>query len=479
MIDKLRRAADEYGMLDCDSVTVALSGGADSTALLAALSELKREYGYRLYAAHLNHMIRGKEADEDEEFCRALCESLGVELVAERIDVPSEAKKRKIGTELAAREIRYDFLNRRATGRIATAHTADDNLETVILNLCRGTGLAGLTGIPPVRGRMIRPLIYCTREDTEGFCRSRGLEFRVDSTNLTDEYKRNFIRHNIVPLMKEINPRVSLGVEEGCMTLAEDRRFIENAAKLFEKDASVGKKGFDAAALGKGDPALSKRVIISAVKDRCGTTPDRKTAEGIYRLCLTGGGRLNFHGNCFATVSHGLLTFSHPEDAAATPEEIMLNINELAESARCLEKACTSETGPENNLSSASTDDNEGAVFRSGNVLFSVMSAESFYRFCKVHKKLLFTALDCDKISGAVKIRSRKEGDTVRPAGRGCTKSLKKLFCELKIPVTERNSIRIIEDDRGIAAVCGYAADERVAIDAATKQVLVAQIAEE
>ena len=197
MIDKIKRAVNSYNMTDTDSLTVALSGGADSVALLYAMAELKEEYSFSLSAAHLNHNLRGEESDRDEEFCKKTCEKLGIPLITESVDVKKEAEESGESIETAARRIRYDFLSRVSSGKIATAHTADDNLETVIFNLSRGTDLAGLCGIPPVRDNIIRPLIFCTREDIENYLKEKGASYCTDSTNNEDIYKRNFIRHNI------------------------------------------------------------------------------------------------------------------------------------------------------------------------------------------------------------------------------------------------------------------------------------------
>ena len=195
------KAIKQFSMLEkSHNVTVALSGGADSVSLLHILYELRDELGITLSAAHLNHMIRGDEALRDENFARQECEKLGIPFFCERADVPKYAKEHRVSTELAAREIRYEFLSNVSDGLIATAHTASDNIETIIFNLARGTGLKGLCGIPPVRENIIRPLIFCTREEIEAYCSANRLSYVTDSTNLSDDYSRNKIRHTIVPV---------------------------------------------------------------------------------------------------------------------------------------------------------------------------------------------------------------------------------------------------------------------------------------
>ena len=203
MEEKVLRAIEKFGMLDgVNDVTVALSGGADSMCLLHSLLVIKDTYSLNITAAHLNHMIRGKEALRDEEFVIEQCKKIGVQLFVERVDVPLFARENKISIELAARKVRYEFFERVAKGAVATAHTASDNIETVILNMTRGASLKGLCGIPPKRDRFIRPLICCTRSDVEAYCAKNNIQFVTDSTNLTDEYTRNNIRHNIYNIIK-------------------------------------------------------------------------------------------------------------------------------------------------------------------------------------------------------------------------------------------------------------------------------------
>nr|MBR2040323.1 tRNA lysidine(34) synthetase TilS [Clostridia bacterium] len=214
-----------------DVVTVALSGGADSVALLYALNQLKNDLGITLKAVHLNHQIRGDEALRDESFVKDFCDSLNIELICERIDVPQFAKSNNLSLETAARKARYNLFERVNEGAIATAHTASDNLETLLLNLARGTSLDGLCGIPVKRDYIVRPIISATREDIENYCKDNNLKFVTDSTNLTDDYTRNKIRHKIVPVLKEINPKAELSALKTSKSLTEASAFLKQEAK--------------------------------------------------------------------------------------------------------------------------------------------------------------------------------------------------------------------------------------------------------
>ena len=204
MLDTVKRTISDYMMLETgENVLVALSGGADSAALLLSL----RELGYSVRAFHLNHCLRGAESDRDEAFCRRLCEKLGVELTVERVDIAAAAGDSAV--EETARRIRYARLEHAAHGaKIAVAHNADDNLETMLFHLVRGTGAKGLTGIPPVRGRIIRPLIEVERREIEAFLRERGQDFVTDSTNADTVYTRNRLRQEVV---RQHGFRVSFG----------------------------------------------------------------------------------------------------------------------------------------------------------------------------------------------------------------------------------------------------------------------------
>lgn len=190
-------------------VLAAVSGGADSVALLCCLHAL----GCDVAAAHLNHCLRGQESDRDEVFVRELCDKLGVPLTVESADVSAYAREHRLGTEEAARRLRYDFLERTADAMgaswIATAHTADDNLETVLFHLVRGTGAQGLAGIPPQRGRIHRPLLQVTRDMVEEYLAGRKQAYITDSSNLSDHYTRNRIRHHVVPALREIAPHAA------------------------------------------------------------------------------------------------------------------------------------------------------------------------------------------------------------------------------------------------------------------------------
>lgn len=263
--EKVKKAVNDFEMFGhgC-AVAVALSGGADSVSLLCALKALEGELGITLSACHLNHGMRGEESDADMRFCEELCARLGVPLFAEKINVAEFRRKHESGEE-CARRIRYDFfdgtLARLGEGaRLATAHNSNDCAETVLLNLMRGTGLKGLCGIPPVRGSIVRPLIYCTRAEVEDYLASIGEGFVTDRTNLSDDYTRNKVRHLILPEMLKINGALFDGMTRMTASLREDSDYLEEQARLALSRAETG-RGWDAAALSELPAPIRSRAV--------------------------------------------------------------------------------------------------------------------------------------------------------------------------------------------------------------------------
>ncbi len=422
MIDLVKKAVGQFSMLQSgDVVTVALSGGADSVALLHTLWSLREYFGISVNAAHLNHSIRGEEADRDQDFAKQFCDSLGVELFVEKIDVPLYAMQNHLSLELAAREIRYEFLKRVAKGKIATAHTATDNLETVIFNMTRGTAIKGLCGIPPVRDGIIRPAILCSRETIEDYCNSNNLSFVTDSTNLTDDYSRNKIRHNILPVLKEINPNVEASVMRTAISLSEDNDYIETMAEaeLYRLcgDDSLSVSGFDTI-----QKSVAKRVIKKYFSlCFCDVSLENKHINEIYEICLQCGGKVNLPKDIYAEVRNNNLVFTFGEE----------NNTEF--------KVKITKTDNVNNLFSNNM-------------------------------------LDCDKIVGELVVRTRLEGDKIRLKNRGITKSLKKLFTECKTPLNIRNTLPVIADDEGVVWVHSIGVCQRCAVSPDTKSAYIIDV---
>ncbi|MBO7520283.1 MAG: tRNA lysidine(34) synthetase TilS [Clostridia bacterium] len=414
MRKSVKEAAGAY-LANAKTVAVALSGGADSVALLSVLLELKDEYGFNLFAAHFNHKLRGEEAERDEWFVKELCERLGVKLVCGQGEVAAFARDNKLSTELAARQMRYGFLESLPADLVATAHTASDNLETVLFNLARGSGIGGLCGIPVKRDKYIRPLLFCTRKQIEDYCKSNNLEYVTDSTNLSDDYTRNRIRHKIVPLLKGINPSVENSVTNTSIELTFDRDYLDSiAAEEYKK--LITDKGLNVKNLAALHPAVSGRVLRLFCTDKTGVTPDFRHTDDLFAVSLAIKGGCSLEGGFTAEKQKGILKIRKPGADTGFDVKIERQKNDLIKKNK------------------------------------------------KVNNLLLKNLLDCDKIVGEINVRTRREGDKIRLAGRGCTKTLKQLYNENGIPQNDRKNLPVIADSKGVIWVCGIGAAERVKV---------------
>ncbi len=424
MLKKVTEAIKRFNMLNnVKHITVALSGGADSMALLNVLLSLKSDLNIdKISAAHFNHQIRGDEALHDQVFVENYCKSMGVECFVGCADVPEFAKEHGIGVELAARMLRYDFFDSLNTDIIATAHTASDNIETVLFNLTRGTALSGMCGIPPVRDKYIRPLIFCTRDDIESYCNQNKIDFVTDSTNLCDDYTRNKIRHNVIPVLKAINNSAENAVSRMTASLREDEDFISMIA-TDRYNACVCKNGLAIDGFDSLHPAVAKRIIAKYCAD-FGLDVNNFHINEIFNICLSGG-KISLPNGKAATIKNGFLKI---DNAKKSFENVKFNV----EITKC-----------DNNF---------------------------FEKNKKIHNLLLKNILDCDKIVGKLVLRSRQSGDTVRLKNKNCTKTLKKLFCEYKIPLEERENLPVLCDDCGIVWIHKIGVAERCAADSSSTQ---------
>lgn len=394
-------------------ILCAVSGGVDSMYLLCRLAE----EGYRVMAAHFNHGLRGPEADRDEAFVRDFCRERDIPFYAGRGDVEALAAREGLGTEETARRLRYEFLERTArdTGAasIATAHTADDNAETLLFHLARGTGLKGLGGIPPQRGQIVRPLLDETREQAEQWLAQRGIPHVEDSSNASDDYARNRIRHAVMPVMKQINTAAVRNMTRTAAQLRCDEAFLESLAR-----EHVEKHGADAGALAALPEALAGR----AVRLLAGTELSARQVQTVLQLARQGGAA-DVTGVHVQRLE-GKLVFG-----PALPPE--LPEREVTEGELYLPEA--------------------GLLLRC-----SLCGAKE-----PVHDEFTIFFFPRNRICGRIKVGARRPGDRMHPRNRGCGKSLKQLFLEEKIPARQRGAWPVLRDEAGVMAVYGLAVDER------------------
>lgn len=428
VLENIRLAAGRFDMFGkADTIVCALSGGADSVCLTLALKELSSEYGFKIKAVHVNHLLRGAESDRDEQFCRDLCEREDIPLTVFRADAAAFSTEQKMSLESGARKLRYNFFDEVCgeNARIATAHTLSDSAETVIFNLSRGTGLKGLCGIPPVRDKMIRPLIYCKREEILSYLLEKGQNFVTDSTNLSDDYSRNKIRHNVIPVLEELNSGFLESIKRLTESLSEDERFLSELAKEHYDDD-----------LRNVDASVRRRVIRSKLRE-AGIEPSGEKILSAEECALKGNGKTVLSGELYAVAKNGRIqTEIIPRERLVFPETKAI----IGENPFLCDKT----------------------------VIISVNNGENNADGAHVNDLLTKFALDCDKIQGELFLRNRRDGDGFIRAGRSFTSSLKKLMNE-NVPVGKRDKIAILVDDKGIIWAEGFGIAERVKPDAFTK----------
>ena len=300
---------DLAGLPHDTPILVGLSGGADSTALFCALCER----GAHVVAAHVDHGIRGDEAKRDAKFCRRLCDERGVQLCLLEADVPAEAKKSGESIEEAARRIRYAFFDKVMEEMhvpiLATAHNADDNAETVILNLTRGSGTRGACGIPAVRsvknGTLVRPLLAVSRAEIEEYCRKNSLDYVTDSTNLCDDYARNRIRHRVLPELRTLNPDVIGAIGRLSAAASEDCDYLDAAARRFLEDGEVR-----AAALCDLPRPIATRALLFYLREG-GARPEARHINALLDAASAGEvGGVSLPGGITASFRRGVLVLN-------------------------------------------------------------------------------------------------------------------------------------------------------------------------
>ena len=305
MLNKLRQFSREQDLIrPGDKIVCAVSGGADSMALLWALYLLKEEWDLDLAAAHFNHRLRDEESDRDEAFVRDFCEGYGIPLhVGSGTVIPG-----KKGLEAAARDARYAFLSA-LPGKIATAHTADDNAETLLMHLVRGTGLKGLGGIAPRRDNLIRPMLSITRTDVEAFLEEYAVSHIEDSSNGTDEFLRNRIRRHVMPLLKEENPKLAENLSSTALRLRQDEQVLREFAAAAPRDIEVLRTLF---------PAVRTRVLEQILKESGVKEPEAVHIKALESLVFSKNpsAKANFPGSItISRVYNVLEVISEPEKA--------------------------------------------------------------------------------------------------------------------------------------------------------------------
>ena len=429
MICKVISTIEKYGLLqNIKSVAVGVSGGADSVCLLHILTSLKDKYDIIIKAVHVNHNLRGDEALRDEFFVRELCHELGIELHVFSIDIKSRAKTEGIGEEECGRLARYECFECLGCDAVAVAHSLSDSIETMFFNLARGTAIKGLCGIPAKREpNIIRPLIDCTRKEIEEYCNAHLLSYMTDSTNLTCDYMRNHIRHRLIPDVSHINNGFEKSISRCMESLSEDCSYLDNEAeKLY--NLSRTDKGFLVCVLADSHKALRKRVFARILREHMSKDVDNRHILMLEKAVSGECSKLEIGTDMYIIIKDGVLSVCNKEKK----------------------------------------DEPWQGCFTQGRVITSSGSYILEYTDAYIDG-----AADAEKIKGELYISSRKEGDSFTFSKRKVTKSLKKLFNEMKIPSCKRNSVAVLRDGENIVWVEGVGVNAYYMPDKETKEFLI------
>ncbi len=452
MRNQVIKTIEENGMLNKgDKVIVALSGGPDSISLLHVLSTLMDDYNIKLYAAHVNHMLRGSESDEDEATCRRFCKENQIEFFSKSVDINLIACENNISTEMAGRDARYEFfeelLKKLNANKVALAHNLNDQAETVLMRLMRGTGIEGLIGIKPVRDEVyIRPIINVSRQEIEGYCKENNLPARIDQTNYEPIYSRNKIRLELIPYIQQnFNADIITTLNRMCELIKRDEDYIqENAIKVFQKYCDIGE---DKVIIYKDvfylHPSLVSRVIRKALLEVKGDINNIQSIhiDNIINLQKSGTGKFTI-----------------------VPKEVLIkNVYGNIEITR-QKKQCKVDIDTIINLNM-------------GNNYIEELGLKVYIRYIDSDKKMNFKSNDNIKYFNGTNIkhitlRFRRNGDRFSPLGLKGSKKLKDIYIDLKIPREKRDFVPLLCFDEDISWIIGYKISDKFKIHEGVKKII-------
>ncbi len=455
LVEKIERTIRSEHMFEHGArILCAVSGGADSTAMLFALCALAPSLGLSLEVAHVNHGLRGPESDFDEAFVRTLCRRLQLPLYVRQVNVAECAKRTKQGIEACARDARYSFFKElmQETGIkiLATAHNARDNLETALFHLTRGTGVAGIAGIPAVRREndytIIRPLIRVSREEIECYLKEIHEPYVTDSSNESERYTRNVIRRHVLPELERLNPSLYETAAETQRRLRQDADFIDLAVQDAYQ-ALVVDGACDTHALSALHPAVFGRLIARLYQEIAPDGPQFTSA------------------NCEEV--NALIHSRNPSAHAVLPAGVIVR--------REYGKIRFTRFSSPQKLITRTLEIGKTTLFREAGIEISCNITPRLSQNFRFIHKFYF---DSARIYGILSVRARQEGDYIHLAGHLYGKSLKKAMVDAKIPRFRRDLVPVICDERGILAVDGLGVARRAAVTAETKELLMIQISD-
>ncbi len=438
-----------------DTILIGVSGGADSVVLLDIFNRISEQWELKIIAAHLNHQLRGPDADKDAEFVQELLKNKSIPLVLEKYDVKAWCRENNVSVETGARQVRYNFYKKTAEQhccrRVATGHHLDDQAETILYRLMRGAGTLGLSGIRQKRGIYIRPLLFADRRSIIKYADENNISFRNDATNQDISYRRNRIRHNLIPeIQTHFNPNISQTLSNLGTIMAETEEYLNHQANIALNDCSrfqdENKIILDIKEFLLYFRALQKHIIRNAIK-KVGTrtyNPDYITLGKILQLCRKqkSGRSLPIYDDISIKISRDELVIQKTEKQVKeiVVDEIPANIelwdNQILEINR--------------NLKS----------------LDQIIKASTSTKIW----------IDEERISTPLKIRTARHGDRFYPLNMKGSKKLSDFFIDEKIPNYKRDRIPVLECGNKIVWICGYRLDDRFKITLNTTKSLKLEI---
>jgi len=445
MLKKIENYIKDNNLIsENDRIILGVSGGADSVCLFLVLLEMKKIIPLELNVVHINHGIRGEEASEDSNFVEKLCSENGICCQVFKFDVTNIAKQRGISVEEAGRDVRYETFQKVAkeknAGKIAVAHNLNDNAETILLSLFRGTGIKGLTGIKAKRNNIIRPLLCVERRNIEDYLNEKQVSYRTDSTNAQDVYARNKIRNSVLPeVVKSINSAAVSHIVSAGASLEEIENYLESQTlKVYNGNV------IEISEFVELDIVIKKRIIRKAIEETAGKLKDITAThiEDVLSLCKKEVGK-------YITLPYGLR-------AIRTYDEIVI------------EEA----TSKEDKLGILLDLEQEGEYeipYLMGKIKLSYIDNN---QNLKIEENMYTKCFDYDKIKDTLHLRTRKEGDIIQINPNGNTKKIKSYFIDEKIPSKERDNVLLVARDNHVLWVIGHRKSEAFRVTKDTKKII-------
>lgn len=451
---KIDKIVVEQRLITSDKIILGLSGGPDSICLLSILSKLSNVHQFKLYPVHINHMLRGNESEDDEHYCREVCENLGLNIQVFRFDVTRISNEKKISIEETARELRYECFRNIAKhlngALIAVAHNKNDQAETLLMRIARGTGIEGLRGMEFKNGDIIRPLLSTSRNEIEDYCHKNNLMPRIDSTNLKNIYHRNKIRLDLIPYMEE---KLQVNVSEALFRLSQnakaDFEYLDYCAKrdydLCKIEEGKTQIKLDLKSLSKLPYGAINRIIKNSIIKIKGST---KNIEAVHlnNVC-----DLIINGRTGSII------------------QLPMGIRVL-KSYECVKLYIEHEGNSKSSLETAQLIIPGETFLESGHSFITEIVTKEDYTKCKENDYIQY--FDFDALSGGIIIRSRSSGDYIYPYNGNGRKKLKDFFIDSKINQEKRDIIPLLAYKNEIIWIVGLRTSDNFKVTENTNRVL-------